>query len=67
MTLQKAKFKDGRTIPQTYTACNGKYYIEKGTVGWNLYKVTNKRGFEEHEFITAYETLKDLRADNGLQ
>lgn len=63
LKLTRKKGDDGRTIPQTYTAANGLYEIEKGTVGWNLYERDSK-GF--YEFITAYETLNDLRKDSTL-
>lgn len=65
--LQKARFtwgeNKGKFIPETYTACDGKYYIEKGTIGWNLYEV-DQRGYTE--YITTYETLRDLRNDPSL-
>lgn len=63
LKLSKKRFDDGRVVPQTYTAANGKYEIEKGTVGWNLYEVDDKG---RTEFITAYETLNDIRKDSTL-
>lgn len=62
LKLDKVKSDSGDVIPQTYTAVNGKYTIEKGTAGWNVYKTVE--GY--NELIATYETLRELRADPSL-
>lgn len=62
LKLDKVKSDNGDVIPQTYTAVNGKYTIEKGTAGWNVYKTVE--GY--NELIATYETLRELRADPSL-
>jgi len=62
LKLDKVKSDSGDVIPQTYTAVNGKYTIEKGTDGWNVYKTVE--GY--NELIATYETLRKLRADPSL-
>jgi TP901 family phage tail tape measure protein len=62
LKLDKVKSDSGDVIPQTYTAVNGKYTIEKGTAGWNVYKTVE--GYKE--LIATYETLRELRADPSL-
>ena len=62
LRLDKVKSDSGDVIPQTYTAVNGKYTIEKGTAGWNVYKTVE--GY--NELIATYETLRELRADPSL-
>ena len=54
MKLHKYINKQGKVIPQTYTDSKGKFYIEKGTIGWNIYKA-------DYSYITSCETLKDVR------
>jgi hypothetical protein len=63
LKLTRKRNGSGDTIPQTYTAAGGKYEITKGTEGWNLYEV-NDKGLDK--FITAYETLDELRKDSVL-
>lgn len=63
LKLSRVKGQDDRNIPQTYSAVNGKYLIEKGTVGWNVYDNTGE-GYGE--LIASYETLKELREDTSL-
>lgn len=58
--LHKVITYQGQVVPQTYTACNGKYYIEKGTIGWNLNEKHPRYGYE---YICTYETLRELRED----
>ena len=58
LKLNKARFDDGRIIPQTYTIPGTKYQVEKGTVGWNLYEPNQYGGLE---FVAGYETLNELR------
>ena len=62
LKLDKVKSDSGDVIPQTYTAVNGKYTIEKGTAGWNVYKTVE--GY--NELIATYKTLRELRADPSL-
>jgi TP901 family phage tail tape measure protein len=62
LKLDKVKSDSGDVIPQTYTAVNGKYTIEKGTAGWNVYNTVE--GYKE--LIATYETLRELRADPSL-
>jgi hypothetical protein len=63
LKLSRVKGENGRNVPQTYSAVNGKYLIEKGTVGWNMYDNT---GSGHGELIATYETLKELREDSYL-
>lgn len=63
LKLIRKKTTSGQTIPQTYTTSNGLYEVEKGNIGWNLYK-KDKDGF--YKLITTYETLGDLRRDSAL-
>lgn len=63
LKLVPAKNDKGEKIPQTYVSEDGKYRVEKGTVGWNLYQ-KDARGVEV--FVTAYEKLKDIKNDTSL-
>ena len=63
LKLNKMKNDSGKIVPQTYTAVNGQYEIQKGTEGWNLYE-TDTKG--QLKFITAYKTLNELKRDSTL-
>lgn len=63
MKLKKARFADGRAIPETYETASGKYYIEKGYVGWNLYEHNKHGGLD---YICTYDTLRDIRNDPNI-
>lgn len=63
MKLKKARNADGRAIPETYETPSGKYYIEKGGVGWNLYEHDKWGGLA---YICTYDTLRDIRNDSNI-
>lgn len=63
LKLTKKRNSMGKIVPQTYTAVDGKYLVEKGTVGWNVYDHT---GDGYGELIATYETLNELRRDSAL-
>ncbi len=63
MKLKKARSKNGKIIPGTYVSDNGKYYIDKGFVGWNLHEVNKYGGLD---YLCTYDTLRDIRNDPNL-
>lgn len=54
MKLHKYTNEQGTVIPQTYTDSNREFYIEKGFIGWNIYKA-------DYSYITSCDTLKEVR------
>ena len=58
LKLTKKKNDDGKIIPETYTAVNGRFSVEKGATGWNVY---DEHGKGISELFAQYDTLKDLR------
>ena len=56
--------KDGNyTVPETYTALDGKYEISNGTNGWEVYQRDNAGLYN---LIGAYKHLDDVRKDSSL-
>lgn len=63
LKLSRVKSSAGGNVPQTYTAVGGKYRVEKGSVGWNVYDNT---GDGYGELIGSYEDLGEIRKDAML-
>lgn len=41
---------------------NGEHFrIERGCIGWNIYKEVPRRGWTQSEYLTTCETLKEVR------
>lgn len=56
--------KDGNyTVPETYTALDGKYEVSKGKDGWDVYQRDNAGLWN---LIGTYKHLDDIRKDTSL-
>ena len=44
-----------------YYTPDRKYFIEKGTVGWNVYESTTRYGVEIYEYSFSCDTLREVR------
>lgn len=63
-TLKLIPKKEGNyTVPETYTALDGKYEVSKGKDGWNVYQ---RDSIGMYNLIATYKQLQDVREDASL-